>query len=167
MKSRLLLVEDDTNLATVLATRLRDEGYEVEVCLTWHPSNGPVGRDAPDKSGFEVCSALRSRGIRKPVLMLNARREVDERVAGLRLGADDCLTKPFEVAELIARLEALERRARANVASAPIATLSFADIVVDLVGPNSSPRSVSRSPVRTRVRAARVSHPASRGRMVA
>src|SRR5262249_8787193 len=144
MKSRLLLVEDDTSLAAMLAARLREEGYQVEVCLTGAQAMDRASTDEsdmiildvtlPDKSGFEVCSALRSRGIRKPLLMLNARSEVDDRVAGLRLGADDCLTKPFDVAELIARLEALQRRAGANVASAPIATLSFADIVVDLVG---------------------------------
>src|SRR5262249_16697745 len=118
--------------------------YEVEVCVNGTQAIDRASTDEsdmivldvtlPDKSGFEVCSALRSRGIRKPLLMLNTRREVDERVASLRLGADDCLTKPFEGPELTARLEALERRAGANVPSAPIATLSFADIVVDLVG---------------------------------
>jgi DNA-binding response OmpR family regulator len=143
MKSRLLLVDDDTDLVTVLAARLRHEGYQVEVCLTGSQALDRASTDdsdmiildvmLPDKSGLEVCAALRSRGIRKPILMLSARSEVDDRVAGLRMGADDYLTKPFEVVELIARLEALDRRVRANVESAPIATFSFADIVVDLV----------------------------------
>lgn len=143
MKARLLLVEDDTNLVTVLAARLSHEGYQTEVCFTGSQAVDRASTDEsdmiildvmlPDKSGFEVCAALRSRGIRKPILMLTARGEVDDRVTGLRLGADDYLTKPFEVAELIARLEALDRRMNANLETPPAATFSFANIVVDLV----------------------------------
>jgi two-component system alkaline phosphatase synthesis response regulator PhoP len=140
MKSRLLLIEDDLNSATMLAARLRHEGYGVEVSGTG--SDGlarAIEGDAdivildvmlPDRNGFEVCAALRNRGVRKPVLMLTARGEVEDRVTGLRIGADDYLTKPFEVVELVARLEALERRLRQDAIAS---SYRFGSVSVDLV----------------------------------
>jgi two-component system alkaline phosphatase synthesis response regulator PhoP len=142
VKCRLLLIEDDTNLASMLAARLRHEGYDIEVCASGGQGLDRAGAEEsdiiildvmlPDKTGFEVCTALRSRGVRKPVLMLTARGEVDDRVTGLRLGADDYLTKPFDVAELIARLEALGRRSTGH-GEGPAARFRFRDIEVDFV----------------------------------
>lgn len=117
---RLLIVEDDKELSEALATGLRDEGFAVDT-----EADGEAGLytaasgeyDAvvldlmlPGMDGFHVLDALRQEGNRVPVLLLTARREVEDRVQGLRLGADDYLPKPFSFDELLARLRALIRR---------------------------------------------------------
>ena len=120
---KLLLVEDETGLVLTLTDLLTSEGYQVE-------SVGD-GEDAierasagnfnlivldvmlPRKDGFEVCRALRRRGVHTPIIMLTARGQVKDKVSGLKVGADDYLAKPFEPAELLARLEALLRRVSA------------------------------------------------------
>ncbi len=122
MKRRLLLVEDEPGVIVTLGDRLRAAGYELRVATT-----GPEGRDRartepfdlvlldvmlPGLSGLEVCRELRAAGIETPILMLTALGEVVDRVVGLRIGADDYLTKPFSTAELLARIEALLRRTR-------------------------------------------------------
>ena len=84
----------------------------------------------PGKNGFDVCRDLRQRGVQSPVLMLTARREVVDKVVGLKLGADDYLTKPFEMMELTARVEALLRRARTPVTQSA-GSYTFGDVVVD------------------------------------
>jgi two-component system alkaline phosphatase synthesis response regulator PhoP len=116
MGQRILLVEDDAGLRLTLTHRFASEGYEVEAAV-----DGEEGlRRATDQgfdlvvldvmlprmSGFDVCRELRRSGIATPVLMLTARGQVVDRVVGLKLGADDYLTKPFEMAELLARVEA-------------------------------------------------------------
>ena len=78
----------------------------------------------PRKNGFDVCRDLRQRGIQTPILMLTARGQVVDRVVGLKLGADDYLTKPFEMIELLARVEALLRRARTRPRTRPTRTPS-------------------------------------------
>lgn len=120
MSRRLLLVEDEPALALALVDRLENEGWQVS-----HESDGDKGLiraaaeafDAilldvtlPHRSGMEICRELRRRGIETPVLMITARGEVVDRVLGLTLGADDYLVKPFDVRELLARLEAVTRR---------------------------------------------------------
>jgi two-component system alkaline phosphatase synthesis response regulator PhoP len=124
---RILLVEDEPGLVLTLTDRLMAEGYEVE-------SEGDAVRglargststfDAilldvmlPGGSGFDVCRTLRQRGIQTPILMLTARGQVVDRVVGLKLGADDYLVKPFEMVELLARIEALLRRGAPPVTS--------------------------------------------------
>lgn len=117
---RLLLVEDEPGLVLTLSDRLVREGYRVE-----HVGDGeaalsataPGGFDLvildvglPRKNGFDVLRAMRDRGDETPVLMLTARGQLTDRVSGLRMGADDYLTKPFEMAELLARIEARLRR---------------------------------------------------------
>jgi DNA-binding response OmpR family regulator len=117
---RVLLVEDDRKLAELLAGRLRKQGVVAETAHT-----GPAGLEAlasgaydvavvdvmlPGLDGIALTRELRERGVRVPILMLTARDTVDDRVTGLRSGADDYLVKPFAFAELAARIEALGRR---------------------------------------------------------
>jgi DNA-binding response OmpR family regulator len=118
--SRILLVEDNADLAYGLRNNLEIEGYQVEVA-----PDGPAGlalarSSAPDLvildvmlpglDGFRVLRSLRSEALTMPVLVLTARGEESDKVRGLRLGADDYLTKPFGLLELLARVEALLRR---------------------------------------------------------
>ncbi|MBI4817016.1 MAG: response regulator transcription factor [Deltaproteobacteria bacterium] len=117
---RILLVEDDPRVARFITKGLTAEGYRVDAV-----ENGAAALEKatsevydvflfdfmlPDKSGLEVCIELREQGIRTPLLLVTARDAVSDRVAGLRAGADDYLTKPFAFEELLARIEALVRR---------------------------------------------------------
>jgi two-component system copper resistance phosphate regulon response regulator CusR len=117
---RVLLVEDDPTLADVLARGLRGHAYAVDVA---HDGDAAVYQAAinpydaivldvmlPKRDGFAVCREVRRRGSTARILMLTARDTVEDRVEGLDLGADDYLTKPFDFAELLARLRALLRR---------------------------------------------------------
>src|SRR5688572_7414888 len=118
---RLLIVEDDNRLSELLARSLREHAYAVDVATTaeeglYQAAIFPYDAvildvGLPGKSGVDACGELRRRGSRVPVLMLTARDAVRDRVAGLDAGADDYLTKPFELEELLARVRALLRRA--------------------------------------------------------
>ena len=134
---KILLVEDEKRMAQALVEILRMEKYEVEHC-----ADGVSGMDAvesnvydiiildvmlPGMDGFEIVKNARQKGIRTPVLMLTAKSELDDKVTGLDNGADDYLTKPFMMKELLARLRALGRR---NIHSSD-GTLSFGDIALD------------------------------------
>jgi two-component system alkaline phosphatase synthesis response regulator PhoP len=118
---RLLLIEDEPGLVLTLADRLGREGYSVETA-----QDGATGLERalqepfelilldvmlPRQSGFDVLRDLRQQGVDTPVIMLTARSQVVDKVVGLKLGADDYLTKPFEMMELLARIEARLRRA--------------------------------------------------------
>ncbi|QQR74372.1 MAG: response regulator transcription factor [Holophagales bacterium] len=117
---RLLLVEDEESLVLTLGDRLRAEGYRLEACGDAESALAALAASPfdlaildvmlPGMDGFALCRELRHRGYELPVLMLTARAQVVDRVVGLKLGADDYLTKPFEMIELLARLEALLRR---------------------------------------------------------
>ena len=117
---RLLIVDDDPELRNFLSTELRVEGYSCDEAATGQQALGQI-RSAPwdlilldwtlpDFSGVEVCRRMRQGGISTPVLMLTARDEVRERVEALDSGADDYLTKPFSIEELLARVRARLRR---------------------------------------------------------
>ena len=120
MPQRILLVEDDAGLALTLSDRLRSENYQVEVVHDGETALTIAGKQPfdlilldwmlPRRSGIDVCRDLRQRRIDTPILMLTARGQTVDKVVGLRLGADDYLTKPFEMPELLARVEALLRR---------------------------------------------------------
>src|SRR3982751_3618391 len=141
MADRVLIVEDDAGLVMALTDLLCSEGYEVEAAQT-----GPEGLERaslsafdliildvmlPFKSGFDVCRDLRGREITTPVLMLTARGQVIDKVLGLKLGADDYLTKPFEPLELLARMEALLRRRQTAPSSDKLdETFSFGSVWV-------------------------------------
>jgi two-component system OmpR family response regulator len=133
----LLVVEDSADMASVLRRALREEGYDVHVAETGLDAVAAVERSAydailldvmlPDIDGFEVCRRIRTLGCGAPTLMVTARDRLDDRVAGLDAGADDYLTKPFDLPELFARLRALLRRG-------PIerpALLRVGDLVLD------------------------------------
>jgi DNA-binding response OmpR family regulator len=122
LNPRLLLVEDEPSLALLLADRLEREGYAVTsvdngtvaIATAVNAPFDVIVLDVmiPGRNGFEVCQELRAQGINIPILMLTARGEVRDRVEGLKTGADDYLTKPFDTTELLARIEALLRRAK-------------------------------------------------------
>ncbi|MDQ0586344.1 response regulator transcription factor [Variovorax paradoxus] len=135
----ILVVEDDARVADFLLRGLSAEGYRVQLART-----GPEGLELvrgnelslllldlmlPGLSGLELCQTLRAEGHHVPVLMLTALSNTEDKVSGLRLGADDYLTKPFAFEELLARIEALLRRGREQRARAT--TLQVADLVLD------------------------------------
>jgi two-component system OmpR family response regulator len=138
---RILIVEDDRNLGTFLRKAFAEEGYAVDVA-----DSGDVGLESaldgghgcivldlmlPGRDGFEVVKELRSRGLHTPVLMLTARGELTAKVRGLEDGADDYLTKPFDLPELLARVQALIRRAGFQRTDA---TLEVGAIALDPIG---------------------------------
>jgi len=120
---RILLVEDEPGLVLTLRDRLTKEGYSVESTPDGESGLERVAGEAfdlvlldvmlPRLNGFDVLRELRKRGVEIPVIMLTAKGQVMDKVAGLKLGADDYVTKPFEMVELLARIEAKLRRAPA------------------------------------------------------
>jgi len=140
MEQRILLVEDEPGLQLTLRDRLQTEGYLVETA-----SDGEEGFEKatngsfeliildvmlPRKNGLDLCRDLRQNGLANPILMLTARDQTVDKVLGLKLGADDYLTKPFEMMELLARIEALLRRSPTSTA-VPSSVYQFGAIKVD------------------------------------
>lgn len=131
MSVRILVVEDDASIRLGLQELLATEGFEVVVCSRGDRVLETARRDAPaliildvmlpKVSGFDACRQLRQAGIRVPILMLTAKAQELDKVIGLESGADDYVTKPFGVRELIARIHALLRRSQAatNETSSP------------------------------------------------
>jgi DNA-binding response OmpR family regulator len=134
---RILLVEDDKRIARFLAKGLREHAFAVDVTTDGDDAiykSSVNDYDAvildvmiPGRDGFQVCRDLRAAGSTVPIIMLTARDAVQDRVDGLDSGADDYLTKPFEVAELLARLRALLRRSRVIRPAA----IRIADLLLD------------------------------------
>src|SRR5262245_27989455 len=114
MAFRILLCEDEAGLRLAVTDRLRAEGYEVETAADGDEGLRRVVQEGfdllvldvmmPGLGGFDVVREVRKRGLATPILMLTARGEVVDRVVGLKLGADDYMTKPFAMAELVARI---------------------------------------------------------------
>jgi two-component system, OmpR family, alkaline phosphatase synthesis response regulator PhoP len=149
MSSRVLLAEDEEALRLFVGDSLRNEGYEVEYACDGDqalakairapsPSSPPVDLVIldimlPGKDGFEVCQAIRDAGRATPILMLTARGQSEDKVRGLKIGADDYVTKPFNMGELMARVGALLRRVWPNGPFQPI-VYEFGSVRVDLRG---------------------------------
>jgi len=139
---KVLLIEDDDGIATPLATALRNDAYEVVRVATGHEALEAVGQGVaavvldlglPDIEGVEVCRRLRELLPQVPVLILTARTSEADIVVGLDAGGDDYVTKPFRLAELLARLRALLRRANASGrGTEPGSVVQAQDVRVDL-----------------------------------
>lgn len=138
---KILLVEDEAGLILTLTDRLQNEGFSVTSA-----TDGESGLDAacaenfdliildvmlPKKNGYDVCRDLRRKSIETPILMLTAKGETIDKVLGLKLGADDYLTKPFEIIELLARIEALLRRFPNKINNVSAEIFRFGDVTID------------------------------------
>jgi len=140
MDKRILLIEDEPGLVLTLSDSLRNEGYAV--------TNAPDGETGwrrateesyhmilldlalPRKNGFDILRDLRQRGIQTPAIILTARGQVVDKILGLKLGADDYVTKPFDTGELLARIESIWRRMPVSPISKP-EVYAFSDVRVD------------------------------------
>jgi DNA-binding response OmpR family regulator len=142
--SRVLVVEDEPTILRGLADNLRLQSYEVliasdgetvlDLIRTQQPDLVILDLMLPRMSGFDVCRTARDAGIQTPILMLTALAEEADRVAGLDLGADDYLAKPFSLPELLARVRALLRRSRsASATPEPIRSLSVDNVTIDFI----------------------------------
>lgn len=142
MKGKLLMIEDEPGLVLTVGDRLVAGGYSFD-----SSSDGIAGEakaeDAswdlilldvmlPGRDGFSICKNLRAKGVMTPILMLTAKSQTDDKVTGLRIGADDYLCKPFDMAELEARVEALLRRAEASAHAIDIKAKQTGDLTIDL-----------------------------------
>lgn len=139
--AKVLVVEDEVGIRMTLVDRLRAEGYEVEEAadgVEGYERGRQGGLDIimldlmlPGKPGLEVCRDLRREGVSTPLLMLTAKGQLMDKVRGLRTGADDYMVKPFEMLELLARIEALLRRDRMVAATAESQIYRFGEVQVD------------------------------------
>lgn len=142
MQGRILMIEDEAGLTLTVGDRLVADGYSFdsaadgvsgeEKAATGHWDLILLDVMLPGRDGFAICKNLRARGITSPIMMLTAKSQVVDKVSGLRIGADDYLCKPFDMAELEARVEALLRRAEASAHAIDIEPRQTGDLVVDL-----------------------------------
>ena len=141
MAVSVLVVEDDRNIAELLQMYLEKEGYAVTVASDGGQGLAKFRSIKPDlvlldvmmpvMDGWAVCKAIRSEG-QTPVIMLTAKGETDNKVAGLKAGADDYITKPFEMREVLARIEAVLRRTTGGSVDAKTRRLTFDKLIVDM-----------------------------------
>jgi DNA-binding response OmpR family regulator len=141
MNPKILIVEDDPHILLGLEEVLRSESFEVAVCNRGdqalsafdkhHPALVVLDVMLPGMSGYDVCRELRSRKVTTPVLMLTAKGQEIDKVVGLDLGADDYVTKPFGVRELLARIHALLRRTAAASGSQPQASFKIGSATIN------------------------------------
>ena len=139
-KQRVLVVDDEPSIVDAVATSLRYEGFEVEEAKTGRAALAAAQERTPDLmildimlpdlDGLEVTRRLRTDGLRVPVLFLTARDAVADKVAGLTVGGDDYVTKPFSLAEIVARTRAILRRT-SDASDASSSRLEFSDLVMD------------------------------------
>lgn len=144
MPKRILIIEDNADLARLLALNLRDLSYEVD--LAGDGSGGLAKAERtiydlivldvmlPGLDGLEICRRLREKAAYVPILMLTSRSSETDRVVGLEMGADDYVTKPFSIVELLARIKAIFRRVeqlRQNCAPSALGRIASGDLVVD------------------------------------
>jgi len=135
---RILVVDDEPSIVDAVATALRYEGYEVEEASNGRDALAAVTRDEPDLvvldwmlpdiAGIEVGKRMRERGFKTAILFLTAKDAVEDKVEALRAGGDDYVTKPFSLAEIVARIQAVLRRTNGDL---PGDVLRFADLTLD------------------------------------
>lgn len=140
---KILVVEDEPSLIFTLRDTLESEGYDVIVSEDGEQAVELVKEHSPDlmildimlpgKSGYDICKEVRDLKYTFPIIMLTAKDQEIDKVKGLNLGADDYLTKPFGVKELLARIQARLRRASAYSSSSQVEVLKLGDIVIDLL----------------------------------
>ena len=157
---RLMVVDDDPDVRDSLERALRCAGYAVTTAVHGADALDTLARSPVDLivldvlmpmvDGFDACRRLRARGDATPILVLTARDAVDDRVTGLAAGADDYLVKPFALRELLARVQALLRRSRTRRD-----VLGYADLTLDVSGPQADPRRPGDRADQDRVRPAR------------
>ncbi len=142
MKKHVLVVEDDPHIRLGLCDALRGENYDVTECGTGTHALGQLRQARPDlvildlmlpgKSGYDLCREIRAQKNRVPILMLSAKGQEIDKVVGLELGADDYVTKPFSLRELLARVHALLRRATPGAVTADLPdAIAFGKVRVD------------------------------------
>ena len=129
MEKRILIVEDEKNIVDILKFNLKREGYDtleaydgkagLQLALSGNPDLVLLDLMLPKLDGFDVCRSIRESGSSVPVIMLTAREEESDKVLGLEIGADDYITKPFSMRELLARVKANIRRSAMPAAAAP------------------------------------------------
>jgi len=141
-KNHILLIEDDPSIAQSLQAGLKREGYQV----TWkdrgedgvafakknHPHLVLLDLRLPDGSGFDFCRQMRQLGLHLPILILTVQQDETDKVLGLELGADDFITKPFSLKELISRIRAQLRRAYGEFSNSDTNLIYVDDLVIDL-----------------------------------
>ncbi len=140
-KGRILLVEDEQGLIMTIQDRLSEERYDVEIA-----SDGLTGYERalsedfdviildlmlPGKDGLDVCKDLRQNQVQTPIIMLTAKGQVVDKVLGLKLGADDYMQKPFEMMELLARIEVQLRKKQQSAKAVNLEQYAFADVAID------------------------------------
>ncbi len=140
-KQNLLVIEDDPAVAESLRAGLAREGFGVTCARTGAEGVASAQKDPPqlvlldirlpDGSGFDFCRQMRQMGMRLPIVMLTARRDELDKVLGLEMGADDYVTKPFSLRELVARIRAQLRRAYGDYAAAEATSLVVGDVILD------------------------------------
>jgi DNA-binding response OmpR family regulator len=138
---KVLIIEDDPAIGQSLLDGLRQHGFQAELCKTGTSGVEYVQKQAPhlvvldvrlpDGSGFDFCRQLRQKGLRQPVIMLTAQHDELDKVLGLEMGADDYMTKPFSMRELVSRVRAQLRRAYGDYSSAESAVIVIDDLVLE------------------------------------
>jgi len=140
-KFNILVIEDDPAIGQSLIDGLRNQGFEsylsttgksgMEYARNHHPHLIVLDLRLPDGSGFDFCRQMRQSGLRQPIIMLTAQHDELDKILGLEMGADDYMTKPFSLRELISRIRAQLRRAYGDYAAPDAALLFVRDIVLD------------------------------------
>ncbi len=141
MATSVLIVEDDKNIAELLQLYLEKEGYAVTIAADGgqglskfraiHPDLVLLDVMMPVMDGWTVCKTIRSES-QTPIIMLTAKSETEDKIAGLKSGADDYITKPFEMREVLARIEAVLRRSTGTASDVPVRRLTFDKMVIDM-----------------------------------
>src|SRR5215216_7032576 len=141
-RSRILVIEDDPAIGQSLLDGFKQHGFHAELCKTGSSGVAYAQRHSPhlilldirlpDGSGFDVCRQMRSLGLHQPIIMLTVQHDEVDKVLGLEMGADDYMTKPFSLRELISRVRAQLRRAYGDYSSAEAAALVIDDLVLEL-----------------------------------